>query len=368
MSDPEFESALCKFERRFDRFTHSANANGSDAMFRQMQDQLESAKKHAKDGQSRNKTLQESVLHWKASVGERDSRIQDLEDTVSLLLKERTELEQAVVSRQDEIANTVVEARAELEKAEAEKAPETGLATADAGEPAEQPTLVTQELVKIRDSYAASWSQRQAEKQEMQESRPAAEMASPGVAAKPEADRRRSLQLLRQVEQRLKTGEMAQLEVYGLGDLIELRAQEKGGEDRLSQELAPALVKELMEADPQDPWTQLFARTGLSAGPDKRLLIATCVGQKEARLPHNDVPVLLSVFRYDSRRFGFSALELTSQLFVDCFATEADIAPALGALLDECGSDGQLFDLLASRLSLSDDKAAGSRLLVFDGA
>merc|ERR1711862_47817 len=97
-----------------------------------------------------------------------------------------------------------------------------------------------------------------------------------------------------------KTGELLQLEVRIEGEQHILYGHELSTNDRYTVPLDNDLVEEL---DPADPWTELFTVVGISLGPPKELVLPVLVGRREVPLAPSGVCIILTVYKYDNRRF-----------------------------------------------------------------
>lgn len=354
-SDEEFEAELVAFEKR--QAILKDSAAGSDVLAEHLEKDKKILKQKLKSELENVKSLEASVDHWVGECSEKDRQLQDLKQVNEKLMSQMALLEEQISQKRREIAGDVDEERDRLEKKLADAEAERDEAQAAADGMTKVSDRLSQELVKIHEVYDDANARK---------AKLAAEVkGAAGDEGEKKADDADGPKpsLLSKQEQRVKTGEMMQLEVYSILDTIEYRAREvpDGEESRI--QLDKDLLKEL---DAEDPWTDLFSRTGFSQGPPRRIIVASKIGEREVSLAPSGTKVILTIYRYDKCRFFVSGMEPTSATFVEIMIMEDVISSDLEGQIAACGGNDAMFDLLSSRLTL--EGTDGDAKLAFNSA
>lgn len=156
--------------------------------------------------------------------------------------------------------------------------------------------------------------------------------------------------LLAQQAQFAKTGELLQLEVWRAAEeSVLLRAHELSTNERYEVPLEQDLLEELVA---EDPWTELFGVVGVSLGPPKQLVLPKLVGRREVPLPPAGVALILTIYKYDNRRFFLNGFDAETQRLVDLVVMEEQLAVEHGQQIDHCRSFEVLFDFFIANLTL----------------
>jgi len=146
-----------------------------------------------------------------------------------------------------------------------------------------------------------------------------------------------------------KTGELLQLEVRQEGNSTVLYGHELSTNERYTVHLDSELVQEL---DPEDPWAELFTVVGITLGPPKDLVLPTLVGRREVPLAPCGVWMILTVYKYDNRRFFLNGFDPQSQRLVDLVVMEDSFTAEACQIIDSITDDEVLFDFFLGRLLL----------------
>lgn len=332
-SDCEFEYELQQFEKRFEILEEGPA--GLDVLASNLSKDKQDLEKRCRSQQETIRSLNNTIENWKALGAEKDQQITELSAKVEKVFKERALLEEQIAQKQREIADQVEEERKALQQRieELELECDNARAAADGMEKAS--TRLTRELVKVHEQYTGA--------------PPAAEASAAAPPGPVKGERVAAEQGFE-----AKTGEILDLEVYKDGDAVELVVREgaQGQEHRIK--LDPDLIGELDQAD---PWADLFSRVGMDPGPQRRAVISTKLSEKEVQLGSGDAPVLLTVYRYSARRFFVTGVDLLTQKVLNLSVTEGMMTPEIEARLKACGSDGEVFEALASFVRLGSDGA-----------
>jgi len=344
-SDGEFEYELQQFEKRFEILEEGPA--GLDVLASNLSKDKQDLEKRSRSQQETIRSLNNTIENWKALGAEKDQQITELSAKLEKVFKERALFEEQIAAKQREIADSVEEERkalhARIEELELEC--DNARAAADGMEKAS--TRLTRELVKVHEQYTG-----------VAAPAPAADGAQPpadGTAPPGASSGARGEPVATAQGVEAKTGERLDMEVYKDGDFVELVVREGAGGQEHTIQLDVGLIKELDEAD---PWEDLFSRVGMDPGPQRRAVISTRLGEKEVSLGvdgTNGSPVLLTVYRYSARRFFLTGVDLMTQKVLNMSITEASLAPDLEAKLKACGSDAEIFEALASSLTVGAD-------------
>merc|ERR1712098_517666 len=119
----------------------------------------------------------------------------------------------------------------------------------------------------------------------------------------------------------VKTGELMELVVVLLpeSNTYELRAHEIS----TGEEYVLPLEKDLLEElDTEDPWTELFSVVGISLGPPRKLTTPELIARARVALSPADVEIIVTLYKYSSRRFFVNAFDEEDQRFVDLVLME----------------------------------------------
>lgn len=155
--------------------------------------------------------------------------------------------------------------------------------------------------------------------------------------------------MLAQQAQFAKTGELLQLEVRQEGNSTVLYGHELSTNERYTVPLDSELVQEL---DPEDPWTELFTVVGITLGPPKDLVLPTLVGRREVPLAPCGVWMILTVYKYDNRRYFLNGFDPQSQRLVDLVVMEDSFTADACQIIDSITNEEVLFDFFLGRLQL----------------
>jgi len=327
-SDEEFEHELAVFEKRFEILEEGPA--GLDILASNLSKDKQTLEKRLKAAQETNKSLSSSVENWKRLGEEKDLQIEELSAKLDKMMKDHAALQEAIAQKRREIELQVQEEKEALNRRieELELECDNARAVADGMEKAS--SRLTKELVKVHETYTG---------QQAAKAEDAAASQEPTVLA--------------QTEQPSKTGESLKLEVKKTAEgAIELHASEAGGELTVIQ-IDDALTKEL---DQEAPWTDLFSRVGVSPGPPRQIVVAGMLERDTVKLQPDNAEVILTIHRFDDRRFLLSALNLATQSSMELVLNEDTITAELGAKLDGCqGQSRALFECLSSHIMLQAD-------------
>jgi len=263
--------------------------------------------------------LNTTIENWKRLGAEKDQQIKDLSSKLEKIMRNQARMEEQIAQKQRDIALQVEDERAALEAriSELELECDSARAAADGMEKAQ--SRLTRELVKVHEQFSG---------------------AAPAVAPSP----------VTTAEVLVKTGEKLRLAIYKEGNKVEMRATElpDGVEEKV-----PVDAGLMGELDQADPWTELFARTGVDPGPPRRIVVSTKLGEQEVPVGPRGTSVLLTAYRYSAKRFYMAGMDLLSQKMLNLTITEQNMTPALKAKLSKCSDDRSTFDALAAALTLN---------------
>jgi len=327
-SDEEFEHELMAFEQRFTILEEGPA--GLDILASNLSKDKQTLEKRLKAAQETNKSLSSSVENWKRLGEEKDLQIEDVSAKLDKMMKDHAALQEAIAQKRREIELQVQEEKDALSRRieELELECDNARAVADGMEKAS--SRLTKELVKVHETYTG---------QQAAKAEDAAGSQEPTVLA--------------QTEQPSKTGESLKLEVKKTAEgATELHASEAGGELTIIQ-IDDALTKEL---DQEAPWTDLFSRVGVSPGPPRQIVVASMLERDTVKLQPDNAEVILTIHRFDDRRFLLSALNLATQSTMELVLKEDTISAEFAAKLDGCqGNSRALFECVSSHIMLQAD-------------
>lgn len=331
-SDEDFEAELLAFEKHFEILQD--NSTGADVLADSLCKDKTRLEQKLKQMRENQKSLEGTVEYWMQTCGDKDLELQEKQMQLDKLLKADGDLQAAIEKKRTEVGDMVEDERQELQRKLAEAERERDEAWAESRQTSEKMSAALQQVSEEYEGHQAKKRARDA------------------LAKGPEEPQRteplRELETgpLRTAEQRAKTGEILRLSLWGRQGSWELAAKELDGEEcRIP--IGQALVDEL---DEEDPWPGLFGRVGVSAGPPRRIVVSSSVGNGELTLGGSDL--ILEIYRYDSRRFLFEGMDLATQTSRDLLVMDGAIPADLQARIDATESDSALFALLAGRLSL----------------
>jgi len=367
-SDEEFEIELISLEKRFQILEEGPM--GLDILASNLSKDKLQLEKALKQEQDMVAKLTSDVTEWRKICNEKDEHIADLQSREGAMIRQQAQLQEQVDMKKREIEEKVNDERAKLEKkmAELETDRDEALATAQTLEKASD--CLSKELVKVHGQYA---EHHKADTDDPDYAEPAEEQAAAHKTDtdEPEGEAATAAEasvqtvvpkLVAKQEQQARTGEVLHMEVYrpapgGAPDSTELQAHEVPD----GQEFRVPLTEEMLrELDTEDPWTELFSRVGVSAGPPKNIVVSSLLGKREVNLPPTDARLLLTVYRYDARRFFVEGMQVDSGAFADLAIKEDSLTPELASQIDGClnaaGGAEAVVDFLAGRLSFEDDR------------
>mmetsp|Transcript_105396 Transcript_105396/g.187427 ORF Transcript_105396/g.187427 Transcript_105396/m.187427 type:complete len:597 (+) Transcript_105396:98-1888(+) len=331
-SDEEFEHELMAFEQRFQILEEGPA--GLDILASNLSKDKQTLEKRLKAAQETNKSLTSSVENYKRLGEEKDLQIEDISGKLDKMMKDHAALQEAIAQKRREIELQVQEEKEAMARRieELELECDNARAVADGMEKAS--SRLTKELVKVHETYTGQQDKK-------------AEDAAAGQGPN----------LLAKTEQNAKTGESLKLEVYKTPEgVTELHASEADGEPTVIK-VDDDMMKELDQAD---PWIELFSRVGVSPGPPRKIVISSMLDRDQVKLAPDNAEIILSIYRFDDRRFWLSGLNLATQSSMDLLLTEDTIGADLAAKLDGCqGNSRQLFQCLSSHIVL---QAGGTQL------
>lgn len=408
LSDDEFEAELSAFEKRYSVLDDGAK--GLDHFVEQLTKTKEKLETQAAEQADTITSLEKSLDHWQSLCAMKDQKIADLSKRLSEMQRDQLLLEQQVSSKQKEIEMQIQIERDAMSKqlegaqGEADNARSTAEGMQMMGDKLQkelaklhesnarlQYAKDPQSLATVDEGAASHFDMESSTLLEMGSPEPQSMAMSPG----PGDSTPRSQQAAREVvfgavnsvlasqgftpltrgdaepervlmqqATYVKTGELLQLEVVRVSnDQIELRAHDLTNGERHAVPLDQELLEEL---DPDDPWTELFSVVGMSRGPPRRLALPTLVGRREAPLPPAGVSLILTIYRYDPRRFYLNGFDAASQRLVDLVVMEESFSPQHTHVIDNCRSPEALFDFFVANLALHQDDEA-LRLIFADG-
>lgn len=315
-SDHEFEVELQMFEQRFEILEEGPA--GLDVLASNLSKDKQELEKKNESQQQTIRSLNTTIENWKRLGAEKDQQIKNLSTRIEKMVQDQKRLEEQIAAKQREIAQQVEEERSSLEAriAELELECDNARSAADGMEKASN--RLTRELVKVHEAYTGGAP------------------PAPAVAVS-------------KAEVLAKTGEKLKLEVFKDGDKVELRATElpDGTEEKVP--ISAELMKQLDQAD---PWTELFARTGIDPGPPRRIVVSQKLAEKEVPLGKGGASVLMTAYRYSAKRYYLAGMDLSTQQMMNLAISEKMLTPALQAKLDACTDDAKRFDALVAAVRL----------------
>lgn len=341
-SDDEFEDDLKAFEKRFEILEEGPA--GLDILASNLSKDKQLLEKRLRAQTEAVQTLTGDVSRWRSTCADKDEEIQDLNGKLEKMMRDQARLEQQIADKRREIEAAVQAERERLEAqlAEAQNEADDARQVADGMEKASD--RLTKELVKVHEQF----------------SRPVPAMAADGGASGAAAPATKKAEPDRKlvhsaVEQRSKTGEVMNLEVYSVdnGD-VELSVREGSGELCVVK-VGADLVKELEQGD---PWVELCSRVGVDLGPPRRIVVSSLIARREVTLLPAETSVLLSLYKYSSTRFLISGLDLASSRLVELPVLDRTVTAEFEAKIKQCGSNDELFNALVAGVSMSKDADA----------
>lgn len=334
-SDDEFELELSTFEKRLTILEEGPA--GLDILASNLAKDKQNLEKRLRQQQETMKVLTKSIEDWKAVNVDKDEQINELNRKMEKMMQDQNLMLEQIAAKRREIELQVEEEKAELEARIKDLQTEVDLAQSNAEGLEKVSSRLTKELVKVHGQYGSLDS----------------------VEGGGDVE-----QVLERLENnRAGTGETLNLEVCKMKDgSKELRATEVSSGEVTRLPIDAALEAEL-GAD--EPWFYLAKRVGVSLGPPKRVVVATRLReQREVSLQPAGEAVILTAYKYDSRRFGLSGMKLRDQTMLDFMVMEDQLSPELCNAIDACKDDNALYDLVVGGLQLPE----GSTSLTFSAA
>lgn len=357
-SDEEFEAELLAFEKHFEILQD--NSTGADVLADSLCKDKTRLEQKLKQMRENQKSLEGTVEYWMQTCGDKDLELQENQAQLDKMLKADGDLQSAIEKKTTEVGDMVEDERQELQRKLAEAERERDEAWAETKQTSEKMSAALVQVSKEYEGHAEKKKARDALTKSGQEEEapavdsPTEESKAPEEPAKEEPAEeakqdppKEEAKVLKKEEQQVKTGELLELTLFGSGDAVELAARELPDGQECRIPISDELIREL---DEEDPWSALFGRVGISAGPPRRAVVSSSVGNGELTLGGSDV--ILEIYRYDSRRFLFEGMDLATSAPRDLLVMDDAIPADLQAQLDATASDAALFTLLASRLSL----------------
>jgi len=258
------------------------------------------------------------------------------------MLQDQALLNEQISQKRREIELQVEEEKAALERRIEELKGEVDLAQQQAVGLEKVSSRLTSELVKVHGQYGTLSPDAPAEGEGTGESKPAAG----GDSEFP----------VKYEKYIAKTGEALNIEIDRSAEgAVELHVVEVDSGEELRTQVSDSLKAEL---DSQDPWGPSFcSRVGVSSGPPRKIVVSSMVGEREIPLPTSEPgveqKVIMTVFKYDSRRYFFSGVQLDTASPVDCVVMEDALTPELCTKIDACTSNDALYELLTCGLSFT---------------
>eukprot|EP00928_Gymnodinium_smaydae_P074878 TRINITY_DN57898_c0_g1_i1.p1 TRINITY_DN57898_c0_g1~~TRINITY_DN57898_c0_g1_i1.p1 ORF type:complete len:632 (+),score=157.28 TRINITY_DN57898_c0_g1_i1:145-2040(+) len=334
-SDDEFELELSTFEKRLNILEEGPA--GLDILASNLAKDKQNLEKRIRQQQETMRVLNKSIEDWKAVNADKDEQIDELNRKMEKMLQDQALMQEQIAAKRREIELQVEEEKAELEARIKQLQNEVDLAQSQAEGLEKVSSRLTKELVKVHGQYGTLDS--------------GAAEAPPGDAAGEAVE-----QVLERLESRLVgTGETLRMEVCKLvNGRKELRAAELPSGEEVRLPIGSGLEAEL---GTDEPWLKFFKRVGVSLGPPKQIVIASRLGEREVTLHPADTSVILTICKYDSRRFNFSGMRVSDQRMLDFVVMEDSLTPELCNSIDACKDDGSLFDLLVAGLQLQSGDA-----------
>eukprot|EP00928_Gymnodinium_smaydae_P070643 TRINITY_DN54443_c0_g1_i1.p1 TRINITY_DN54443_c0_g1~~TRINITY_DN54443_c0_g1_i1.p1 ORF type:complete len:627 (-),score=169.32 TRINITY_DN54443_c0_g1_i1:71-1951(-) len=340
-SDEEFEMELSTFEKRLNILEEGPA--GLDILASNLAKDKQNLEKRIRQQQETMRVLNKSIEDWKAVNADKDEQINELNNKMEKMLQDQALMQEQIAAKRREIELQVEEEKAELEARIKQLQNEVDLAQSQAEGLEKVSSRLTKELVKVHGQYGT-----------LDSGEPA-----PAEGATAEVE-----QVLERVDSRqVGTGENLRLELCKLTDgRKELRAAELPSGEEVRLPINPALEAEL---GTDEPWFLLFKRVGVSLGPPRRIVIASRLDkEQEVMLKPADTGVILTMCKYDSRRFSFSGMRVSDQTMLDFVVMEDSLTPELCSAIDKCADDAALFKLMVGGLQLPE----GSGDLSFSAA
>eukprot|EP00397_Hematodinium_sp_SG-2012_P000870 GEMP01000871.1.p1 GENE.GEMP01000871.1~~GEMP01000871.1.p1 ORF type:complete len:710 (+),score=188.25 GEMP01000871.1:59-2131(+) len=380
LSEEEFEDELAAFEKRYSILDEGAR--GLDHWVEKLHREKGQLEKRSADTSQDLSGLEKAVAQWQELNEQKDVKIEALTARVKELRAAFEKAQFDVKAKSDEFNVQLTEERQRYEgklqqfQREAEYARSTAqgyqalseklqteLVRVAAGEPFnESGTLLEQEHMASPDLSFESPEPPQ-EGYPTDETGETPQPRDESTASITEEETAKRLisdvyektlkettpEILAQQAQFAKTGELLQLEVRREGDKCVLYGHELSTGDRYTVPLDSDLVQEL---DPEDPWTELFTVVGISLGPPKELVLPTLVGRREVPLAPCGVWMILTVYKYNSRRYFLNGFDPQSQRLVDLVLLEDVLTSESCHVIDSITDEEVLFDFFFGRLQL----------------
>mmetsp|Transcript_147110 Transcript_147110/g.256728 ORF Transcript_147110/g.256728 Transcript_147110/m.256728 type:complete len:634 (+) Transcript_147110:164-2065(+) len=342
-SDPEFEDELSQFEKRFEILEEGPM--GLDILASKLSAEKQRLEKLAKQQAEELQSTGDQLGDWKKNCEIKDKQIQDLNAQVEKLLLDSANLQDAIDRKRIEIEEQVNGEIEKLQRQVEERTAERDEAR-DASQAMEiEHTRVSQELVKVHEQYEEMQQKKMRNKQEL-----AGAMAQYGDDGEPEAEAApvgELTDLAEEFGQQAKTGEEWHLTVQkdSAGNHYVLVDQGTGGSTRVR---VPEQVVE--DLDPADEWVELFGRVGTNSSG--RVVISELIARREVGVPPAGLIMLISIYKYDNRRFFFQGMDMShpDQHF-EALTTEETIPAEIASKIDASETTEEMVGLLLEGLS-----------------
>lgn len=342
-SDEEFEQELSVFEKRFEILEEGPA--GLDILASNLSRDKQELEKRLRAQQETNRSLNTTISNWKRLGAEKDQQIEDLNEKITKMMKDRAALEESIAQKRREIEIQVAQEKAALEAKIAELEQECDNARTIADGMDKASTKLTKELVKVHELHSR-------DQPTIPEDAPAEAPAAEQPADETAKEEPPPPALLKSAEQKAKTGELLQMDVFKMGDDTELKVKELPDGPESSITLSPELLKELDEAD---PYTALFGRVGVDPGPPRTAVVSSKVGEKMEELQPAGTSVILTAYRYSAGRYFIQSVDPAGGTMLDLVVTEDQITPEFQEKIAACADNDALFEVLKSGLSLEGD-------------
>jgi len=271
--------------------------------------------------------LNQSIDDWKAVNRDKDEQIAELRQKMDKMLQDQAILNEQIAQKRREMELQVEEEKAALEARIQALQSEVDLAQSQSEGLEKVSSRLTKELVKVHGQYGGF-------------------DGGGGDGAEGEV-------LAKEESYVAKTGETLQMEV---------RKSESGAVELIARELPDGEevrlpVEKAVQAEIEEDWPILFSRVGVSAGPPRQIVISAKLEEREIHLPPSDAAVILTAYKYDSRRFFFSGVQVDTQAVLNHSVTEDALTEELRRKIDACSGNAALFELVTAGLSLTADGA-----------
>lgn len=372
-SDDDFDSELTAFEKRYAILDEGAR--GLDHWVEKLHREKGRLEKRTEDSSKDVSSLEKAVAQWQELCEQKDLKIEALEQRVKELQTVFEKMQLEVKTKSADLQIQITEERKQYEAKLKQLQQEADYARSTAQGYHSLSEKLQNELVRAAhepftvpeiDEASATpcpedMDMRQADDpspapQDAVEAESVAQSVLGEVYSKT-AEEGVDYEVLAQQAQFAKTGELLQLEVRrDLEGNTVLHGHELSTNERHRVDLDAELVQEL---DPEDPWTELFTVVGISLGPPKELVLPTLVGRREVPLAPSGVFVILTVYKYDSRRFFLNGFDPNSQRLVDLVVMEDALPPEACQMIDSVANDEVLFDYFLGRLQLFENPLEG---------